>query len=155
MQNMKNFISSPRVLLLFPLHLVYLAVFIPATIGKFTNTAGNAAYFTNLFKDSIIAKIPVPGGMTTHVLTIGVLEGLVCLLFLAALLKGEWLPKATCLMFTKLGLFLTSLVFVQLGLGMRLAKNYDGAANLFFYFALTQLIAFGVHQFFNKTDQDS
>ena len=40
-------------------------------------------------------------------------------------------------MFTKLGLLTTGFVFIQLGLGMRLAKQYDGAANLFFYFALT------------------
>ena len=76
-------------------------------------------------------SLPVPGGMETHVIIIGLLEGLICLLFLAALLRGEWLPKATCLMFTKLGLLTTGFVFIQLGLGMRLAKQYDGAANLF------------------------
>ena len=96
-------------------------------------------------------SLPVPGGMETHVIIIGLLEGLICLLFLAALLRGEWLPKASCLMFTKLGLLTTGIVFIQLGLGMRLAKQYDGAANLFFYFALTHLIAFAVHAFFDRT----
>ena len=141
---MRQLISNPRFLLLFP-------IFIPATIGKFKNLEGNAAYFTGLFKDTIIMSLPVPGGMETHVIIIGLLEGLICLLFLAALLRGEWLPKATCLMFTKLGLLTTGFVFIQLGLGMRLAKQYDGAANLFFYFALTHLLAFAVHAFFDRT----
>ncbi len=149
---MRQLISSPRFLLVLPIHLVYLAIFIPATIGKFQNLEGNAAYFTGLFKNTIIMSLPVPGGMTGHVVIIGLLEGLVCLLFLAALFRGEWLPKMSCLMFTKLGLLTTGIVFIQLGLGMRLAKQYDGAANLFFYFALTHLLAFAVHALFKKDE---
>ena len=148
---MRQLISNPRFLLIFPIHLVFLAIFVPATIGKFKNLEGNAAYFTGLFKDTIIMSLPIPGGMETHVIIIGLLEGLICLLFLAALLRGEWLPKASCLMFTKLGLLITGIVFIQLGLGMRLAKQYDGAANLFFYFALTHLLAFAVHAYFDNS----
>tara|TARA_Y100000589_G_scaffold282171_1_gene279524 strand:- start:308 stop:709 length:402 start_codon:yes stop_codon:yes gene_type:complete len=132
---------------------MYLAIFVPATIGKFANIGGNAAYFTNLFKDTIIMSFPV--SMAGHVIIIGLLEGLVCLLFLAALLRREWLPTASCMMFTKLGLLTTGIVFVKLGLGMRLAKQYDAAANLFFYFALTHLIAFAVHGFFDKNKESS
>ena len=98
-------------------------------------------------------SLPVPGGMTSHVIIIGVLEGLVCLLFLMALFRREWLPKTSCLMFTKLGLLTTGIVFIHLGLGMRIAKQYDAAASLFFYFALTHLLAFAVHGFFDKNKE--
>tara|TARA_B100000674_G_C37935644_1_gene960149 strand:- start:889 stop:1341 length:453 start_codon:yes stop_codon:yes gene_type:complete len=150
---MRQLISNPRFLLILPIHLVFLAIFIPATIGKFQNLEGNAAYFTSLFKDTIIMSLPVPGGMTSHVIIIGVLEGLICLLFLMALFRREWLPKTSCLMFTKLGLLTTGIVFIQLGLGMRIAKQYDAAASLFFYFALTHLLAFAVHGFFDKNQE--
>ncbi len=148
---MRQLISSPRFLLILPIHLVYLAIFVPATIGKFANIEGNAAYFTGLFKDTIIMSLPV--SMSTHVVIIGLLEGLICLLFLIAFFRREWLSKVSCMMFTKLGLLTTGLVFIQLGLGMRLAKQYDAAASLFFYFALTHLLAFAVHAFFGKNQE--
>jgi len=130
--------SISKIGIYLPIQLCYLMVFGLASLDKFLNFSGNVSYFTKLFSKTFLVKLP--GGMAPHVAGIGIAEGLIAVLMAIAILKREFLPSCKMPLLTRFGLLASSFMFVALGFGLRLAQDYGNAANLFFYFALTQLL---------------
>lgn len=88
-------------------------------------------WFTGLFKDSIIHKIP--GGMTISFVTIVFIEITAGLLFIASIINQEFKgPKK--IMFSTYGFHLTYVLFIVLFFGSFLIQNYDNGFNDFIYF---------------------
>ena len=85
--------------------------------------------FANTFIDTIF-------GTSLMVYLLGIMEVLAVIFLIPSLAKLEFLhdkPKV----WLKAALFTTLVTFVSLGFGLRLIRNHNGAANLFYYFGVT------------------
>lgn len=89
---------------------------------------GVPPFFTERFGGTFLASFP---GIPASFYSIAILEAVAGLLALASLASGEFLRSGTPLL--KAGVLLSGLVFVQLGFGLRLVGDNDGAASLFAY----------------------
>lgn len=106
---------------------------------------GVPEWFKSQFEKTFIARLP--GGLKLAYFQIAVLETLVALLVLASLARLEFLGCAATVsgvssdkavpVFLLGALHLALFVFAMLGFGLRLAGDYVGTANLFFYFGAT------------------
>ncbi|MCG9896121.1 MAG: hypothetical protein MH204_11665, partial [Fimbriimonadaceae bacterium] len=102
---------------------------------------GVPGFFQERFGNTILASFP---GITVSFYSIAILEAVAGLLALGSVLIGEFLPGRRAPLL-KLGALLSLLVFVQLGFGLRLIGDNDGAANLFFYAAGSLVLIIGLH----------
>lgn len=93
------------------------------------SSGGVPGFFTERFGATFLASFP---GITVSYYSIALLEALAGLLAVGSLAAGEFLPgkKAPLI---KSAALLSILVFIQLGFGLRLTGDNDGAASLFTY----------------------
>ena len=124
-----------------PIHLTYIMTFALAGGGKVMNFAPTVGYFTKKFETTFLVSLP--GGMGPQVAAIAGGELIIVAVLVVSLIKGEFLPNRDRL-FLKLGIFGSSIMFLNLGFGMRLVRDHSSAASLFTYFALTQLLFFAI-----------
>ncbi|MBT3783598.1 hypothetical protein HOF92_01405 [bacterium] len=122
-----------------PTQLMYLTLFGYAGLQKFMNFSATSTHFSTLFKDTFVPSLP--GGMGLQVGFIAGVEVLIALMFLVSLIRKEFLPGA-CRVWIILGLILSSLLFIHLGIGQRLIGDYPSAATTFFYFGFTQVLLY-------------
>lgn len=90
-------------------------------------------WFRNQFESSLMAKFP---GISVSYWSIALLEILVPCILVVSLLKMEFAVGANHF-FLQIAISLASLIFAMLGFGLRLVGDFQGAANLFFYFTGT------------------
>ena len=79
-----------------------------------------------------------PGSLSLSYYGIMTLELVTAAVLAVALIRREFLggrPKK----FLTLGIILSQVIFIALGFGLRLTHKFDGAAQLFFYAALTYI----------------
>ena len=112
---------------------LFLAVFGEASLAKIVDRS-TPDWFVDKYRGTWMGRLPAP----LLWWTIALLELGTAGLFLAALVTGE--PFAGETELTALGLAAATLVFVVLCFGLRVALDYAGAANAFFYAALTVLL---------------
>jgi hypothetical protein len=124
---------------LLPIYLLFLTTWAMAGAGKLMS-GGVPDFFTEKFSATFLASFP---GLTTSFYSIAIAEVLAAILFLIALVNREFLP-GVAKTWTKLALWLSLLIWVQLGFGMRLTMDFGGAASLFFYFGATLIALFYV-----------
>lgn len=111
---------------------LYLATFGLAALEKFRG-GGVPEWFEKQFAATFLPKLP--GGLTAAYFTIAILEGVIALLVLTSLVRLEFFETAP--LFLTWALHLALFAFAMLGFGLRLAGDYIGTANLFFYFGAT------------------
>jgi hypothetical protein len=111
--------------------LLYFLTFAPAAVEKFAGRE-TPAWFLKQFEPTILGIVPML--LPVQFFGIAVLEAVVAGLMLVALFK----KKSDGIL--QAGLALSFLTFVMLSFGQRLSHKFDGAAELFFYAALTALI---------------
>ncbi len=104
---------------------------------KLFDDSGTApAGLHRMFSGTFISSFP---GTNEAWVILGVLEGLTFLVFLASVLRGEFLPqRAKPLLLT--GLAASMLVFSVLAFGDTVSQNNDGTASLFTYFGATGVL---------------
>ena len=120
---------------------LFLVTFGLAGLDKFL-TEGVPGWFTQQFGETFLATLP---GLSFAYYKIALLEVAVVLIFVTSFVRGEFLENRDR-SFLKLGLALSLIVFVVLGFGLRLTKDFGGAANLFFYFGATLVCLFVVQK---------
>jgi hypothetical protein len=130
---MNKFLSRAGLL---PLYVVFTSTFGLSAFSKFTG-GGTPGWFLKQFQDSILNAFP--GALTVNFYFIAVLEGLTALGFLGSLIRLEFLPRKEKSLLHG-ALFLAMADFAILGFGLRLTGDYNGAFQLFTYFAATFLI---------------
>ncbi len=93
------------------------------------SSGGVPGGFAERFGGTFLASFP---GIPVSFYSIALLEAAAGLLAIASLITGEFLPgkKAPLI---KAAALLSTFVFIQLGFGLRLIGDNDGAANLFSY----------------------
>ena len=138
-------VSAGKVL---PIQLMYLTLFGAASLQKFFNFQQTVGHFQGLFKDSFIVNLP--GGMAPQVAMIAGTEFLIALLCLVSLFRKEFMAGA-CRVWITLALILSSLLFIQLGMGLRIIGDFQSAANTFFYFGITQILIYFLCQPSNQS----
>lgn len=97
-------------------------------------------WFKAQFGKSFLNVLP---GLAVSYWTIALLEILVPLLLIVSLIKSEFLLDAEHF-YLQIAIALSSVIFAMLGFGLRLANDFQGAANLFFYFVGTLFAQFFV-----------
>lgn len=119
---------------LLPLYALYLGTFGLAAGTKILGFPAVPQWFNETFAGTFLAASPSLLGLSFYF--IAGLESFTFLCFATSFIKGEFKPNRTrpILYFA---LWMASLTFVALGLGLRLARNYSGAADLFAYFGAT------------------
>ena len=103
---------------------------------------GVPEWFAKQFGPTFMSKFP---GLAPSFFGIACGETVAALLFVASLAKGEILPDRTKPVL-KLGLAFAALMFGALAFGQRLTNDFQGAANLFFYFGATLVALFIVER---------
>ena len=114
--------------------ILYLAVFIEASLSKFA-ARETPQWYLDKFASTWMAKLP----LSAMWWTIAVLEFAVAAAFAAgavSLVLGN--PLSESLFCAGLGL--STLTFALLCFGLRVSQDYTGAANAFFYGALSAII---------------
>lgn len=94
---------------------------------------GPPEWFVGQFGETFLASFP---GLGASFFSLALGETVAAALALVALVRGEFLSGKTKT-FTLLTLVVSLLLFVQLGFGLRLVSDFDGAAKIFFYFGAT------------------
>ena len=128
---------------LLPLYFLFLGTFGQAGLEKLMS-GGVPEWFRNQFAKTILN--PFEGSITVNYYLIALLELGVVALFLWSGISLEFLAgrERTVL---KAALVLALFVFFALGFGLRIAGDYQGAANLFAYFGVTLLALLYVERF--------
>lgn len=111
-------------------------------------SGGVPGFFTERFGGTFLASFP---GIPASYYSIAILEAVIGLVALASVLKGEWLGRRT-MPVLKLALGLSLVIFLQLGFGLRLVQDNDGAHNLFMYFAGTLVALLAVEWLERKAE---
>lgn len=114
---------------------LYLLTFGLAGISKWFD-GGAPQWFIDQFKNTWLGKLP--GGPRLQYMGIAFLETLVCVGVIISLIFMEFLPQ-TPTIFLSFSLILSGFIFVILGFGQRVAYDFVGAANSFFYFGMTMV----------------
>ncbi len=117
-------------LFLVPLYLVFISIFLLAGGQKLGG--GVPEWFVKQFAGTFLGKLP----QAFPYYSIAVLELGVAVLFAVSAVRGEFLPGPTPV-FLLAGLLLAQFTFFALGFGLRVAGDFQGAANLFMYFGIT------------------
>ena len=104
-----------------------------AGVGKLAS--GMPPWFGETFGKTFLATFP---GLTLSYYSLAIGETVAFLLALVALVRLEFLPNRSTLI-TQVMLVVSLVLFIKLGFGQRLVKEFDSAANLFFYFGVTLL----------------
>lgn len=128
---------------LLPLYLLFVGTFGQASLEKWMS-GGVPDWFRNQFAKTILN--PFPGSITVNYYLIAALELGVVALFLLSGVQLEFLAGHSR-EFLRMGLVLALFVFFALGFGLRISGDYQGAANLFGYFACTLLALLYVEKF--------
>lgn len=128
---------------LLPLYLLFLGTFGQASLEKLMS-GGVPDWFKNQFAKTILN--PFPGSITLNYYLIAALELGVVALFLWSGISLEFLAGREKVIL-KCALVLALFVFFALGFGLRIAGDYQGAANLFAYFGVTLLALMYVERF--------
>jgi hypothetical protein len=116
---------------LLAINLLFLMVWGFTGLGKVAS--GVPAWFGDKFGATILARFP---GLPATFWLLTAAERLAFLLALAALARGEFLPRRSPLLLA--GMLVWSLfVFILLGFGQWLTAEYQGTFQLFAYFGLT------------------
>ena len=116
---------------------IFLFTFVPASLEKIRG--GLPDWFRAQFSKTILAKIPF--GISGGFWTIALLESLTVVLFGIAIFQGEPWSAGAQMFWAQIGVAVGALTFACLSLGLRLAGDYQGAANTFAYFGAS-LVAF-------------
>ena len=122
-------------IMLLPIYALFLCTWLMAAIGKLLGP-GVPDYFTKMFAETFLASFP---GLTVAFYQIAAFETVTSLLFLASLLRGEFLPGRTKTLL-RWGLWMSLTNFAMLGFGMRLVQNHDEAGKLFYYFCSVVIV---------------
>ncbi len=104
-----------------------------AGIGKLIS--GMPPWFGETFGKTFLATFP---GLTISYYSLAIGETVAFLLALVALVRLEFLPGRSKII-TQVMLVISLALFLKLGFGQRLVKEFDSAASLFFYFGVTLL----------------
>lgn len=118
---------------LLPIYALFIITFGLAALGKMTFTVPD--WFLKQFAETILNLFP--GSLEASFYMIALGETITTLLFLVSLFKREFKKDETGRVFLKAGLQMAMIMFVILGFGLRLVHDFNGAANLFFYFTGT------------------
>jgi hypothetical protein len=113
--------------------LLFLVVFGEASLSKFFDRT-TPEWFVEKYRSTWMGRLPAP----LLWWSIAVFEVVTAAAFLLALVMRE--PVTGEQMWTELALLLAFLVFTALCFGLRVAQDYAGAANAFFYATLTALV---------------
>lgn len=117
-----------------PFYLLLITTFTLAGVGKLGPATPD--WFLRQFSGTVLDLFPGALGLTFYLLAL--LELATAGLLLAGLGRREFLPGATRPLLSA-GIMLAQVVFVLLCFGQRLTHQYDAAASLFAYAALTFL----------------
>ena len=134
---------SIEILMLIPVYLLYIATFAQASSEKF-RSGGMPDWFFKQFEKTILNAFP--GALKIQYYMVACLEALVVLLFLVSAFHLEFIPPHE-LSYLSAALLLSLFTFFSLGFGLRMAGDFQGAANLFSYFGVTFLILIYVTKF--------
>jgi hypothetical protein len=105
---------------------------------KLLDGTGTPAGITKEFSGTFISSVPGTGAAWV---LLGLVEAVAFLLFVASLVRGEFLPhRAKPLLLT--GIATSMATFALLAFGDTVAGQFDGTASLFTYFAATGIIMF-------------
>jgi hypothetical protein len=96
--------------------------------------------FADRFEPTFLATLP---GIAASFYSIAVLEAVAAIVAVGSLLRGEFLPGRKPIILS-IALLLSLVLFAQLGFGLRLIRDNDGAFNLFMYFAATLVLLLAV-----------
>jgi hypothetical protein len=109
-----------------------------SALGKLL-AGGVPEWFIKTFEPTFLKSLP---GLTISFYSIALLEAVAALFTVGSLITGEFLRKGPPTLL-KLGLYMSLLLFIQLGFGKQLIQDYAGAHELFMYFvgALVMLLA--------------
>jgi hypothetical protein len=91
--------------------------------------SGYRENFEKRFIESFLATLP--GGISPQVFFLGTLQLLAAILFVVSIFKLEF--RGGGYTWIKRGLATSALIFVFLGFGLRVIKDFQGFANIFFY----------------------
>jgi hypothetical protein len=125
---------------LIPLYLLYLTTFGAAAASKLIPLTpfGAPDWFQKQFGETFLNAFP--GALSLNFYLIAVMELTITLGFFVSLFRKEFLPgRKKCVL--QAMLLLAQLNFVILGFGLRIVHDFQGAANLFFYFGFTFLVS--------------
>lgn len=115
-----------------PIYIVYISIFAMASLEKFTG--GIPQWFIKQFEPTFIAQLP--GGLGLSFYSIAALEAFTAILFIISLLRGEFLPEKST-SFLRAALTSACFVFAELGFGLRLTHDFNGAFQVFCYAVLS------------------
>jgi len=107
--------------------LFFAILFLQSSFDKLLNRNGNIEYLTEVFHESIFKNRV--GILFILITCLELLSGLTCFLGVFQSLYGN-------LLFARIGIVLSSASLLCLFLGLRIAKDYAGAADLTAYFAV-------------------
>jgi len=118
---------------------LYVAVFGEAAIMKFVSRE-TPTWYVDQFKETWFSRMPLRAMWWL----VAALELVAAGIFVASLATGEPFGGGEVALLGW-GLLLSALIFTMLCFGLRVAADFAGAANLFFYAVLTMLLWFAVH----------
>jgi hypothetical protein len=121
---------------LLPIYVLLIYTWLITGLGKALGD-GVPESFVQRFSPTFLAQFP---GIPAAYYQIAFFEIVAGLLFLASLIKGEFLPGVRKNIFY-LGILLSQITFAMLGFGLRLVSDHSGAANIFFYMGATMVFA--------------
>lgn len=124
---MKNQISNQ--LIISAIYFAFLSTFLTAALQKWKS--GVPDWFIKQFENTFIPKLP--GGTAFGFWMITALESAVAVILIISLAMGEWFAEAPKFLL-QTGVGLAAVTFSFLGFGLRIAGDFQGAANLFLYF---------------------
>lgn len=122
--------------------LLYIMTFGMTSYSKWIEE-GVPQHFVDRFSDTVLSILP--GGMFFSFYTVAIAETFALALFLISVFKMEWLSESRKI-YLESGLVLSLFIFLILGFGLRLAGEYGGAADLFFYFGVTLIALYIVEK---------
>lgn len=131
---------------LLPVYLLFVGTFGQASSEKFLS-GGVPSWFTAQFEKTKLNLFP--GSLAIQYYLIAMLEAAVVIAFLLSAGGLEFFPGHDKSVL-KLALVLALFTFFALGFGLRMAGDYQGAANLFLYFGVTFLVFTYVERFANS-----
>ena len=113
------------------------------------SAGGVPPFFVERFQNTFLASFP---GIPASFYSIAILEAVAGVLVVLSLVTGEFLGRKGT-PWLKAAILLSILLFVQLGFGLRLAGDNDGAASLFQY-TVGAFVLFGVASWLESRDQE-
>jgi hypothetical protein len=121
---------------LLPIYILFIYTWFLTGLGKLMGGQVPEG-FTKRFEETFLSTFP---GIPVAFYQIALMEVAAGILFVVSLAKMEFLPgrKRT---FFNWAIWMSLLTFAVLGFGLRLVRDNDGAANIFFYMGATVVLA--------------